>query len=412
VIFLLLPHSSIFSLTFPSQESHKLALFTSYALAASTEALSSASWNPTSPQLLTRTGITLGTGIGNLSTLFDTSLSYASSNHGINNYKAIHPLFIPRLLPNLAAGALSLRFGFRGPNHCASTACTTGAHSIGDAVRFIQHGSADVMLAGSSEECIHPLALGGFARMRALSTGFNDEPEKASRPFDKKRDGFVIAEGAGVLVLEELEHALERGVGDKILAEVVGYGCTGDAWHITSPRGDGDGAARAMGMAMDEGGTKRGEVGYVNAHATGTGLGDKAENFAIRNVFLGEAGGAGEKERKRRLRVSSTKGAIGHLLGGAGSVEAIFAVLAVNTGRVPPSLNLEGFDDEEGVLAAEGEGGKEGEGRGGEWDDQIDYVPFRPGGIEADSGDVNVALSNSFGFGGTNACLAFRRWEG
>lgn len=271
-----------------------------------------------------------------------------------------------------------------------STACTTGAHSIGDAMRFIQHGAADVMLAGSSESCIHPLALGGFSRMRALSTHFNEEPERASRPFDKDRDGFVISEGAGVLVLEELGHALDRGAGDRILAEIVGYGCTADAWHVTSPRGDGDGAARAMEMAMNEGGVQRGEVGYVNAHATGTGLGDRAENAAIRGVFPGE--------RKRRLRVSSTKGAVGHLLGGAGSVEAMFAVLSVKTGRVPPSLNLGGFDEG-------------GEGKG-EWDDSIDYVPFREGRVDEDAGDVNVALSNSFGFGGTNACLAFRRWEG
>jgi 3-oxoacyl-[acyl-carrier-protein] synthase II len=282
-------------------------------------------------------------------------------------------------------------------------------------MRFIQHGAADVMVAGSSESCLHPLALGGFARMRALSTGFNERPREASRPFDRERDGFVISEGGGVLVLEELEHALARGVGDKILAEVVGYGCSGDAWHVTSPRGDGDGAARAMSMAMGEGGVRAGEVGYVNAHATGTGLGDRAENRAIRGLFLGDGEGDGEKRRKRKLRVSSTKGSIGHLLGGAGSVEAIFAVLAVKTGWVPPNLNLRDFDDE-GIGGTEGKeiiGAEEGaEKEKGEWDDRIDYVPFREGGGEVDKGEVGVALSNSFGFGGTNACLAFRRWDG
>ena len=262
-------------------------------------------------------------------------------------------------------------------------------------MRFIQHGAADVMVAGSSESCIHPLCLGGFARARSLSTRYNDQPEKASRPFDKGRDGFVVGEGAGVMVLESLEHALERKA--VILAEVMGYGATSDAWHMTAPRPDGEGARRAMGMVVKEAGVRVGEVGYVNAHATGTGLGDRAENRAVRGLFLGE-------ERKTRLKVSSTKGSIGHLLGGAGSVEAIFAVLAVKTGVVPRNVNLVEFDGDDG-----------GEEKG-EWDDRIDYVPFRPGWeaekARRDDGDVKVALSNSFGFGGTNASLCFRRWEG
>lgn len=270
-----------------------------------------------------------------------------------------------------------MRYGLQGPNHSVTTACTTGTHSIGDAARFIAFGDADVMVAGGSESCIHPLALAGFARSRSLSTAYNATPAAASRPFDASRCGFVIAEGAGVVVLEELHHAEARGA--HIYAELRGYGCSGDAYHMTAPREDGAGALLAMRKALRGARLRPADVDYINAHATSTPIGDAAENAAITTLMLGAEGG---RARASDVTVSSTKGALGHLLGAAGAVEAIFAIMAVQEDVVPPTLNLHnpsaGFD--------------------------LNYVP-----LVAQERVVNVAMSNSFGFGGTNASLVFAK---
>jgi len=345
-------------------------------------------------------------------------------------YRTVSPLFVPRLLINLAAGHISIRHSLLGPNTATTTACTTGAHSIGDAARLIAHGDADIMIAGASEACIHPLAIAGFARARSLATDWNDKPAQASRPFDRDRAGFVIGEGAGVLVLEELEHALERGAEQHIYAEVLGYGQSADGNHITAPLASGHGAALSMFHALNDAAVPAAAVDYVNAHATSTRLGDAAENEAVLDVLLGRGQFGSErwlrqalhrpipqqkqipdfKQQAKDINISSTKGATGHLLGAAGAVEAIFTILALETGTLPPTINLDNLDTD-----ARDEDGRE------VW--TANYVPNvsqdwserkRSEVAAGSSGGtgLKVALSNSFGFGGTNASLCFGRWEG
>jgi len=401
-------------------DTHRMALFSQYALAAATEALTDASYIPLSTISPDAIGVSMGSGIGSLADMYTTSLAYHTSG-----YRKVSPLFVPRLLINMAAGHVASRHNLRGPNLSPTTACTTGAHAVGTAFQHIVTGCADMMLAGASESCIHPLAVAGFARARSLSTAFNETPEKASRPFDAGRDGFVIAEGAGVLVLEELEHAKRRGV--RIYAELAGYGASCDAGEsMTAPDAEGRGAASAMRMALRSASEEGGSVAYVNAHATGTRLGDVAECRAVRRVLRGGAGKGNEA-----ITISSTKGAIGHLLGAAGAVEALFTVLAVNEGVVPPTLNLD--EVEPSLLRDELEASQQlgdkletsppqkkirhtksekAEGEAQTSDSKQDegqifnFVPHK-----AQRRDVRVALSNSFGFGGTNACLCFRRFE-
>ncbi|KAL7270436.1 Mitochondrial beta-keto-acyl synthase [Rhizina undulata] len=357
-------------------DDRRMALFSQYAVAAAEEALVDAGWKGLSDEDKDRTGVCIGSGIGSFEDVVTTAGIYEKGG-----YKKVSPLFVPRLLINLAAGHVSMKHGFKGPNHAASTACTTGAHAIGDASRFIAFGDADVMVAGGSESCIHPLALSGFARAKSLATTFNSTPTASSRPFDRDRCGFVIGEGAGVLVLEELEHAKARGA--RIYAEVRGYGLSADAHHMTAPPESGEGAFLAMRRALINAGIRPREVGYVNAHATSTVLGDRAENCAVKRVLLGEGGW----ERDVDVCVSSTKGAVGHLLGAAGAVEAIFTVMAVKEDVVPPTLNLKNPGDPPEEF-------------------RCNYVPK-----VAQRRKVGVALTNSFGFGGTNASLCFAKLD-
>ncbi|KAI1268490.1 putative3-oxoacyl--synthase [Xylariaceae sp. FL1019] len=347
----------------------RMSLFSQYAIAAAEMALEDAAWKPQKESDLQDTGVCLGSGIGNLDELYNTSLVFENGG-----YKKVSPLFVPKILINLAAGHISMKYGFQGPNHAATTACTTGAHSIGDASRFIAFGDADVMVAGGAESCIHPLTFAGFGRSRSLSTIFNGDPSSSCRPFDRQRDGFVVSEGAAVLVLEELEHAKARGA--HIYAELKGYGLSGDAYHMTAPREDGAGPVLAMKRALRNAGIKPRQVDYINAHATGTAIGDAAEASAIRSVMIGEEGYDDESQ----VTVSSTKGSIGHLLGAAGAVEAVFSILAINENTVPPTMNLEDPDIKP----------------------KFNLVP-----LQAQQKPVNIAMSNSFGFGGTNATLVF-----
>jgi 3-oxoacyl-[acyl-carrier-protein] synthase II len=333
-------------------------------MAAATQAVEDAGWTPDDEAERDRTGVMIGSGIGGLQGIYDGSITLHERGP-----RRISPFFIPSSLINLASGQVSIKYGFRGPNHAVVTACSTGAHAIGDASRLIGYGDADVMVAGGAEAAVCRLGIAGFAAARALSTNFNDEPHRASRPWDKDRDGFVMGEGAGVVVLEELEHARARGA--KIYGEVIGYGLSGDAHHITAPAEDGNGGYRAMVNALNSAGLNTDDIDYVNAHGTSTPLGDEIEVGAIKRLFGDHA---------YKLSMSSTKSAIGHLLGAAGSVEAIFSIMALNTGIVPPTLNLD--DPSEGC--------------------DIDLVPK-----QAKERTVRHALSNSFGFGGTNASLIF-----
>ncbi|KAI8313793.1 hypothetical protein K4K61_006631 [Colletotrichum sp. SAR11_59] len=299
-------------------EQRRMSKFAQYAVACADMAMKDAAWKPESQDDLEATGVCLGSGIGNLEEIYETSLAFNQQG-----YKKVSPLFVPKILINLAAGHVSMKYGLQGPNHAVTTACTTGAHSVGDAMRFIAFGDADVMVAGGTESCIHPLTFAGFGRARSLSTAYNHNPHASCRPFDRDRNGFVVSEGAAVLVLEELEHARARGA--HIYAEVRGYGCSGDANHMTAPRDDGHGAFRAMKAALKNAGIPPADVSYVNAHATATQVGDVAEASAIRSIMTGEEGHADESQ----ITVSSTKGAVGHLLGAAGAIEAMFAVLSV-----------------------------------------------------------------------------------
>ncbi|RKL41030.1 putative 3-oxoacyl-[acyl-carrier-protein] synthase [Fusarium proliferatum] len=313
-----------------TNEQRRMSKFTQYAIAASDMALRDSGWEPKNAEQQEATGVCLGSGIGNLDEIYETSLV-----HHQDGYKKVSPLFVPKILINMAAGHVAMKYGFQGPNHTATTACTTGAHSIGDAARFITMGDADVMVAGGSESCIHPLTFAGFGRARSLSTAYNDNPTASCRPFDADRNGFVVSEGAAMVVLEELEHAKARGA--HIYAEIKGYGCSGDAHHMTAPREDGHGAYLAMKKALKSAGIKPSQVDYINAHATATHVGDIAETSAIKRIMLGEEG----HQKESDVTVSSTKGAVGHLLGAAGAIEALFCILAIHEGVVPATLNLQ-----------------------------------------------------------------------
>jgi 3-oxoacyl-[acyl-carrier-protein] synthase II len=350
------------------KDQRKVDTFILFAMAAAEQAVLDADWKPEDEAERERTGVIIGSGIGGLGTIADTALILREKGP-----RRVSPFFIPGSLINLASGQVSIRYGFKGPNHSVVTACSTGAHAIGDGTRLIQHGDAEVMIAGGAEAAICELGIAGFAACKALSTAFNDTPEKASRPYDKDRDGFVMGEGAGVVVLEEYEHAKARGA--KIYAEVIGYGMSGDAYHITSPAPDGDGGYRAMTAALRSAGIDASEIDYVNAHGTSTPLGDEIELGAVARL-LGNAAG--------RVTMSSTKSSTGHLLGAAGAVEAIFCALALRDQVAPPTINL----DNPSV------------------DTPIDLAPNQK--VER---DINVVLSNSFGFGGTNASLVLRRME-
>ncbi|CCH41885.1 3-oxoacyl-acyl-carrier-protein synthase [Wickerhamomyces ciferrii] len=357
---------------FAKGEARRLAPFAQYALAATHEALNDANWHPTELEDQLNTGVIVGSGIGSISDTFDNAV--ALSNGG---YRKVQPLFIPKMLPNMAAGAISIKYGLKGPNHAPSTACATGNHSIGDAYRFIKDGYANVIVAGAAEAPIHPLALSGFARAQSVATDFNDDPTKSCRPFDKHRSGFVLGEGSGILILEELEHAKSRDA--KIYAEIVGYGLSGDGYHITAPSPDGLGAKRAMELATR--GIDLNKIGYINAHATSTLIGDRIENNAIREIF----------QNNKDLLVSSTKGSHGHLLGAAGALEAIFSILAIKDSIAPPTLNLES------------PGGAEG--------DDINDFTLNLVGPKPQKSNIEYALSNSFGFGGVNTSLLFKKYD-
>jgi 3-oxoacyl-[acyl-carrier-protein] synthase II len=349
------------------KEIKKMDLFIQYSLAATKEALEDARLAITAENS-ERIGVIVGTGLGGLPSIERYHKVLLEKGPG-----RISPFFIPMLIANLASGHIAIQFGPKGPNTCVVTACATGGHCIGDAFRTIVYGDAEAMIAGGTEANITPLTIGGFNAMKALSTR-NDEPEKASRPFEKNRDGFVVAEGAGILILEELQFALKRKA--KIYGELVGYGYTGDAYHITAPSPDGDGAVRCMRMAIKDAGLKPEDIDYINAHGTSTPLNDLTETVAIKTVFGAHA---------KKVPISATKSMTGHLLGAAGSTEAIFTILAIQNGIMPPTINYEEPDPQ----------------------CDLDYVPN-----VARRKPLKVGMSNAFGFGGTNAVLVFRKFEG
>ena len=346
----------------PRKIQRRMDTFIQYGMAAAEYAVKDAGWAPEDEGSLLRTGVMIGSGIGGLPEIEKSAQVVAEGK-----VRRLSPFFIPASLINLVSGQVAIQYGFKGPNHAVVTACSSGAHAIGDAARLIQWGDAEVMIAGGAEAAICRLGVAGFAQAKALSTNFNDTPERGSRPWDKDRDGFVIGEGAGILVLEEWEHAQNRGA--NIYAEVIGYGMSGDAHHITAPAEDGDGAYRAMDAALRRAELNPEDIDYINAHGTSTPLGDEIEHGAVKRLF-GDAA--------YNLAMSSTKSAIGHLLGAAGAVETIFSILAIDNGVVPPTLNLD--DPSE--------------------DCDLNLVPH-----SAQDRKIRVALSNSFGFGGTNASL-------
>ncbi|KCZ60077.1 beta-ketoacyl-ACP synthase II [Hyphomonas chukchiensis] len=348
-----------------SKELRRIDEFILYAIAAAEEAVEDADWRPQDEESKERTGVMIGSGIGGLESIYNTAVTL--HEHGP---RKVSPFFIPSALINLASGQVSIKHGFKGPNHAVVTACATGAHAIGDSARLIKFGDADVMLAGGSEAVIGRIAIAGFCAAKAMSTAFNDTPEKASRPYDKDRDGFVMGDGAAVLVLEEYEHAKARGA--KIYAEVSGYGLTGDAYHITAPAEGAEGGYRAMKMALKNSGIDPTEVDYINAHGTSTPKGDEGEAGAVERAYGDHA---------KNLSMSSTKSAIGHLLGAAGAIETAFCALAIRDQVMPPTLNLDNPS----------------------FETPIDLIPHK-----AKKGRVRAAMSNSFGFGGTNASLVIR----
>lgn len=351
----------------PPKEQRKMDIFIMYALAAAEEAVRDSGWQPETAEDHERTGVLIGSGIGGLDTMYETSVILHEKGP-----RRISPFANPAMLINLASGHVSIKYGYKGPNHAVVTACATGTHAIGDAARLIKYGDADVMLAGGAEAAVNRLGVASFAAVRALSTSYNETPAEASRPFDEGRDGFVIGEGAGLVMLEEYEHAKKRGA--KIYGEVAGYGLSGDAYHMTSPAENGDGGYRAMQAALKNAGITPDEIDYINAHGTSTPVGDGIECTAVKRLF---------ENSLDKLSMSSTKSAIGHLLGAAGAVEAIFSLKALTTGMMPPTLNLHN-------VSAPCQG--------------IDLIP-----LKAKEKELNTVLSNSFGFGGTNASVVFRK---
>jgi len=349
------------------KEQRKMDRFIHFAICAANQAITDSGWIAETDEQKYRTGVMIGSGIGGLPAIEKTVINMQEK--GI---KKITPFFIPQSLINLASGQISIKYGFMGPNHSVVTACASGAHAIGDSYRMIQYGDVDVMIAGGAESALCKSGIGGFAAIRALSTNFNDHPTQASRPWDKNRDGFVMGEGAGVLVLEELEHAKKRGA--KIYGEIIGYGLSGDAYHMTAPESTGRGSSYAMNLALKHAQINHDQIDYINAHGTSTPLGDEIEVYSVKRVF---------KDHAYKLMMSSTKSSTGHLLGAAGAVEAIFSILAIRDNVAPPTLNLD--EPSEGC--------------------DIDLVAKK-----SKTRNINIVLSNSFGFGGTNACLILKRF--
>ncbi len=355
------------------KEERKMCRFIKLSIKATDEALKDASWLPNDKLSRDRTSVIIGSGIGGIGNIAQKARRMSDDNYS-SDMNATGPFFIPATIPNMAAGNISIKYGFTGSSFAIASACSTGNHCIGEAFKSIQDGRSDVTVSGGAESTINRISLAGFSAMQAMSTKFNDDPKKASRPWDRDRDGFVMGEGAGILILEEYEHAKSRGV--KIYAEVLGYGATSDAYHMSAPKADGEGAARAMRIAIQDAGIMARDIDYINAHGTSTQAGDLAEALAIRDVF---------GDHIKSVSISSTKSATGHLLGAAGAIEGVFSVLSIRDQVVPPTLNLENPSPEFSDL---------------------DLVPLKP-----KYRNVKYSLSNSFGFGGTNAVLVFGRYD-